>query len=147
DHPANKALDLVYQKSVLELDYAGLRHQMQDLRRRLAGRELRITNPAGTDLRLSTGPRFHINDGDASRAKTASATSPRDREEEIPCGALRTIPLLDSVEGVIALQRGFGYPTMGYGLDIDPWLARGLRLHFEKGRIHRLTTDGDQAAL
>jgi len=114
----------------------------------MAERELRITTPAGTDLRLRTGARFHINDGDASRANAAAARSPRDREEEIPCGALRTIPLLDSVEGIIALRSGFGYPTMGYGLDVDSWLDHGgLRFHFEAGRIRRVETDGDQAAL
>jgi leucyl aminopeptidase (aminopeptidase T) len=148
DHPANKALDLVYQDAVLNLDYAALARRMRDVRERMTERELRITTPSGTDLRLRTGARFHINDGDASRAKAASARSPRDREEEIPCGALRTIPLLDSVEGVIALDKGLGYPTMGYGLDVDRWLAEGgLRFHFEGGRVRRVETSGDQVAL
>jgi leucyl aminopeptidase (aminopeptidase T) len=148
DHASNKALDLVYQDAVLNLDYAALARRMRDLASRMAERELRITTPAGTDLRLRTSTRFHLNDGDASRAKAASARSPRDREEEIPCGALRTIPLLDSVEGVIALRSGFGYPTMGFGLDVDGWLDHGgLRFNFEGGRIRRIETDGDQAAL
>jgi hypothetical protein len=148
DHPANKALDLVYQEAVLTLEYAALARRMRDLAARMAERELSITTPAGTELHLRTGVRFHVNDGDASKAKAESAASPRDREEEIPCGALRTIPLLDSVEGVIALAGGFGYPAMGYGLDIDSWLAQGeLRFHFQGGRIRRVETAGDQAAL
>jgi len=147
DHESNKALDLVYQHAVLNLDYAALGRRMRDLRSRMAERELRITTPAGTDLSFRTGARFHVNDGDASRAKAAAAASPRDREEEIPCGALRTIPLRDTVEGVIALRAGFGFPTMGNGLDIDRWLDQGLRFHFEGGRIRSLETDGDQAAL
>jgi len=147
DHESNKALDLVYQDAVLNLDYAALGRRMRDLRSRMAERELRITTPAGTDLSFRTGARFHVNDGDASRAKAAAAASPRDREEEIPCGALRTIPLRDTVEGVIALRAGFGFPTMGNGLDIDRWLDQGLRFHFEGGRIRSLETDGDQAAL
>jgi leucyl aminopeptidase (aminopeptidase T) len=113
----------------------------------MAEREVRIRNPAGTDLRFRTGTRFHVNDGDASKAKAAAAASPRDREEEVPCGALRTIPVRDSVEGVIAVRRGFGFPTSGYGLDIDRWLDHGLRIRFERGRIKRLETDGDQALL
>jgi leucyl aminopeptidase (aminopeptidase T) len=113
----------------------------------MAERELRITTPAGTDLRLRMGARFHVNDGDASKSKAAAARTPRDREEEIPCGALRSIPLLDSVEGIIALRGGFGFPTMGYGFDIDRWLDQGLRFHFEGGKIRRVETDGDQAAL
>jgi leucyl aminopeptidase (aminopeptidase T) len=147
DHPANKALDLMYQDAILRLDYGLLGRRMRDLASRMAERELRIRDPAGTDLRLRTGARFHLNDGDASKAKVAAARSPRDREEEIPCGALRTIPLPDSVEGVLALRRRFGYPAMGYGLDIDRWLDQGLRFHFEKGRIRRVETDGDQAGL
>jgi leucyl aminopeptidase (aminopeptidase T) len=110
-------------------------------------RELRITNPAGTDLRIRTTARFHINDGDASKAKAARAASARDREEEIPCGALRTVPVIDSVEGVIAYKSGFGYPSMGTGLDVDKWFDRGLRFIFERGRVVRVETDGDQAAL
>jgi hypothetical protein len=113
----------------------------------MADRELHISSPAGTDLRLRTTTRFHVNDGDASRAKAAGARSPRDREEEIPCGAVRTIPVPDSVEGIVALRGGFGYPTMGYGLDIDRWLDQGLRFYFEAGRIRRVETDGDQASL
>jgi leucyl aminopeptidase (aminopeptidase T) len=147
DHPSNKALDLVYQDAVLNLDYAALGRRMRDLRARLTDSQLRITTPAGTDISFRTGARFHVNDGDASRAKAAGAASPRDREEEIPCGALRTIPLRDTVEGVIALKAGFGYPTMGNGLDVDRWLDQGLRFHFEGGHIRSLETDGDQAAL
>ena len=145
--PANKAIDLVYQKAVLDLDQAGLRRTMGNLVQRLAEREIRITNPAGTDLRLRLGARFHVNDGDASRAKAANAGSARDREEEIPCGALRTIPVPDSVEGVIAYRNGFGYPSMGSGLDVDRWFDQGLRFVFERGRVVRVETDGDQAAL
>jgi leucyl aminopeptidase (aminopeptidase T) len=147
ESPANKAIDLVYQAAVLQLDHAGLRRTMRALVERLAGREVRITNPAGTDLRFRTGTHFHVNDGDASKAKAAAARSARDREEEIPCGALRTIPVLDSVEGVIAYRRNFGYPSMGYGLDVDRWFDQGLRFVFERGRVVRVETDGDQAAL
>jgi leucyl aminopeptidase (aminopeptidase T) len=147
DHPSNKALDLIYQDAILNLDYDLLGKRMRDLASRMAERELRIRDPAGTDLRLRTGSHFHLNDGDASKAKVAAAVSVRDREEEIPCGALRTTPLPDSVEGMIALSRGFGYPTMGYGLEIDRWLGQGLRVHFEKGRIRRVETDGDQPGL
>jgi hypothetical protein len=147
DHPSNIALDHVYQDAVLTLDYGALRRRMRDLVARMAERELRVRTPDGTDLRFRTGARFHVNDGDASKAKAAAATSPRDREEEIPCGAVRTIPLRDSVEGVISIRKGFGFPTSGNGLDIDRWLDQGLRLHFERGFIRRVETDGDQAAL
>jgi len=147
DHPANLALDAVYQNAVLKLDYGALQRQMRDVAMRMAERELNIHTPAGTDLRFRTGARFHLNDGDASKEKAATALSPRDREEEIPCGALRTIPLRETVEGVITIRQGFGFPTSGTGLDIDRWLDHGLRFYFERGRIRRVETDGDQAEL
>jgi leucyl aminopeptidase (aminopeptidase T) len=148
DHPNNRALNRVYEDAILNLDYRRLRQRMHDLAARMRDRELTIATPAGTNLRFRCGARFHINDGDASRRKAASATSPRDREEELPCGALRNIPLADSVEGIIALRRGFGFPSMGQGLNIDSWLDCGLRFFFESGRIRRVETDdGDQAAL
>jgi hypothetical protein len=147
DHPANLALDTVYQDAVLKLDYGGLQRRMRDVASRMAERELNIRTSAGTDLRFRTAARFHLNDGDASREKAAAALSPRDREEEIPCGALRTIPLRETVKGVIALRQGFGFPTSGNGLDIDRWLDQGLRFHFESGRIRRVETDGDQVEL
>src|SRR5262245_4190604 len=144
---ANKAIDLVYQNAVLNLDYAGLGRRMREMAAKMAESEIRVTNPAGTDVRFRTSARFHVNDGDASKAKAARATSPRDREEEIPCGALRTIPVRESVEGVIAFTRGYGFPAMGYGLDVDRWFDRGLRFVFERGRVGRVETDGDQAEL
>jgi leucyl aminopeptidase (aminopeptidase T) len=147
DHPANKAIDLVYQRAVLELDYAGLARTMRRLAGTLAETGIAVRDPAGTDLSFRTTARFHRNDGDASKEKAAAAASPRDREEEIPCGALRTIPVPDSVEGVIAFRGGFGYPSMGTGLDVDRWFDQGLRLVFERGRIVRVVTDGDQAEL
>ncbi|MBV9524149.1 MAG: hypothetical protein JO010_15210 [Alphaproteobacteria bacterium] len=147
DHPSNLALDKVYEDAILKLDYDALRRRMRDLASRMAEREVSIRTPAGTDLRFRTNARFHLNDGDASKEKAAAAHSPRDREEEIPGGALRTIPERHSVEGVIAIRRGFGFPTSGNGLDIDRWLDQGLRFYFERGSIRRVETDGEQAAL
>jgi leucyl aminopeptidase (aminopeptidase T) len=147
DHPNNRALDRVYEDAIVNLDYSRLRRRMHNLAARMRDRELTVTTAAGTDLRFRCGTRFHLNDGDASRRKAALATSPRDREEELPCGALRTIPVADSVEGTIALRRGFGFPSMGHGLNIDDWLDDGLRFFFESGRIRRVETDADQAAL
>jgi hypothetical protein len=144
---ANRALDRVYQEAILDLDYAALGRTMRRLTAQMAEAVIRVTNAAGTDLAFRTTARFHQNDGDASRESVADASSVRDREEEIPCGALRTIPVADSVEGVIAFDRPFGYPAEGYGLPFDRFMADGLRLVFERGRIVRLETGGDQVAL
>ena len=147
DSPANMAIDRVYQAAILDLDYGALRRTMDALAERMANRRVRITNGAGTDLSFALTSRFHKNFGDASRARTAAASSPRDREEEIPCGALRTIPVRDSVDGVIAFERGFGFPVAGNGLDFTGFLEGGLRVYFRGGRIVRLETGGDQRRL
>ncbi|MGH7321379.1 MAG: hypothetical protein ACRELA_17375 [Candidatus Rokuibacteriota bacterium] len=147
EHPVNRALDLVYQDAILNLDYGALRRTMGSLTERMANATIRITTPAGTDLRFRTTGRFHQNYGDASRAGVAGARSPRDREEEIPCGAIRTIPVEESAEGVLAFDEPFGFPAAGHGLPLDRFMTHGLRLVFSEGRLVRLEAGGDQAAL
>jgi hypothetical protein len=66
---------------------------------------VRITTPAGTDLTFHV-PRdawFHKNDGRLDRARAAQATSVRDLEMELPAGALRFIPDVTSVNGVLVV--------------------------------------------
>ena len=147
DHPHNKAIDLVYQDAVLNLDYAALKRTMATLAARMADRTLRVTDPQGTDIRFQIASKFHQNYGDASRARISGMTNARDKEEEIPCGCLRTIPIRESVEGVIAFQRGFGFPAAGYGLDVNRFVNHGLRFLFKDGWVVRVETDGDQAEL
>ena len=147
DSPANMAIDHVYQAAILDLDYGALRRTMDALAERMANRRVRVTNGAGTDISFALTSRFHKNFGDASPARAATASSPRDREEEIPCGALRTIPVRDSVDGVIAFERGFGFPAPGNGLDLTEFVEAGLRIHFRDGRIVRLETGGGQKML
>ena len=147
DSEANKALDLVYQRAVLGLDYAALRRTMDTLVAGMGGRTVRVTDPAGTDLSFRMSHRFCLNDGDASREAVADARCARDREEEIPCGALRAIPEPGSVTGVMAFKADPGYPVLGYGLDFRPFMAQGMRIYFEDGRIVRLETGSDQAEL
>jgi hypothetical protein len=145
DHPGNKAIDLVYQDAVLNLDYAALKRTMTNLTGRMGNRTLRVTDPQGTDIRFRIGTKFHQNYGDASRKRISGMTNARDKEEEIPCGCLRTIPIRESVEGVIAFRHGFGFPAAGYGLDVNRFFDDGLRFRFEAGRVVSVETDGDQA--
>jgi leucyl aminopeptidase (aminopeptidase T) len=132
---------------VLNLDYAALKRTMTTLAARMANRTLRVTDPQGTDIRFQIGARFHQNYGDASRGRISGMTNARDKEEEIPCGCLRTIPFRDSVEGIIAFQHGFGFPAAGYGLDVNRFVDHGLRFRFKDGRVVRIETGGDQAEL
>ena len=97
----------IYQRAILELDYAALRDRQRRLVEAIRGRRLRVTTPDGTDLSFWM-PRdgwYHCNDGDASREKALGAVCARDREEELPCGAVRSIPAPDSVNGIISLRR------------------------------------------
>lgn len=147
DSAVNKAIDLVYQDAVLNLDYAALKRTMENLAKRMGDKRVRVTDPQGTDVSFQVTRKFHTNYGDASRERIARVTNARDREEEIPCGCLRTIPLRETVEGVIAFQRGFGFPAAGYGLDVNRFFDRGLRFHFRGGHVVKVETDGDQAEL
>lgn len=148
-HPVNRALDLVNQSALLELDYAALKEKMLALGRRIGGQPLRLTDGAGTDLRFRAGAHLHLNYGDASRERMAAMKSGRDREEEAPPGSLRTIPEPDSVEGVVVFpaRKDGESPALGRGFDWTPFARDGLRFHFRAGRVVRVETGGDQAAL
>lgn len=148
DHPANKAIDLVYQDAVLNLDQLALKRTHETLARKLANRTVHVTDPAGTDLRFQLGDHFHMNHGDASRARMSQMTNARDKEEEVPGGCFRTIPLRDTVEGTISIQKDFGFPAFGYGLDVNRFFDQGgLRLTFKSGRVVAVETSGDQKLL
>ncbi len=93
-----------------------------------AGRA-RLTTAAGTDLTFEVRDRpFHKNDGIATRERAALAErtgSLRDREFELPAGALRVIPLEDSWEGTLVL------PKFPYGNRV----LSNVKLVFKNGRI------------
>ncbi|MBL8669953.1 MAG: hypothetical protein JNK11_04825, partial [Alphaproteobacteria bacterium] len=143
----NRAIDLVYQDAVLNLDYAALRRTMETLARKLANQAVRVTDPQGTDISFQVTAKFHTNFGDASKERISKMTAARDKEEEIPCGCFRTIPVRETVEGVIELKRSFGYPAFGYGLDVNLFIPKGLRLTYKAGRLVKLETGGDQKLL
>jgi hypothetical protein len=99
------ALSRVYERAILETDYAALSREQDRLVAALRGRPLRITDARGTDLRLRipADAWFHKNDGDMSPARAAAARSVRDREMEFPSGALRFIPDVTSTEGTLVV--------------------------------------------
>jgi len=148
-HPVNLALDRVNQAAVLELDYAALKAKMTGLGRRIAGRTLRLTDAAGSDLRFRAVAHLHLNYGDASRERMAAMRSGRDREEEVPPGSLRALPDPDSAEGVLVFpaRRDGESPALGRGFDVAPFVRDGLRFHFRAGRVVRVETGGDQKVL
>jgi hypothetical protein len=146
DAPVNLELQQIYQRAILELDYAALRDRQRRLVEAIRGRRLRVTTPDGTDLSFQMPPDgwYHCNDGDASREKALRAVCARDREEELPCGAVRSIPEPDSVNGVLSLRREPAWN--GFGIDVARFAA-DLDLEFRDGRISRLHAGDGQAEL
>lgn len=147
DDPINTELERIYQRAILDLDYAALAQRQRRLVEAIRGQRLRVTTPDGTDLSFWMPPDgwYHCNDGDASREKALQAVCARDREEELPCGAVRSIPEPDSVNGIISLRRETAWN--GFGIDISRF-ASHLDLVFRDGRIAELRADsGEQAAL
>jgi hypothetical protein len=97
---------------------------------------LHVTNPAGTDLRVNVPANtwFHKGDGVMDRERAATAKSVRDREMELPAGALRFIPDVNTAEGVLVVPSWAG--------------GENVRFHFQAGRVTKLTaTKGEDQVL
>jgi hypothetical protein len=124
--PSRPAIDALYQRAVLESDCAAIGAAQRKFEQALRQGEVRVTTPAGTDLRFRIGDRpVNKQDGDASAARAAKGVILIDREIELPCGAIRVAPLEESVEGSIAFP-----PSQWNSRPVE-----GLKLRFEKGRV------------
>jgi hypothetical protein len=91
------------ERAALAVDLADHARRQRRLAAALVGRKLRITTPGGTDLVMDVARDewFHFGDGDASRARAATARSVRDREMELPVGMLVFVPDARSVAGTL----------------------------------------------
>jgi leucyl aminopeptidase (aminopeptidase T) len=145
-HPVHLELERIYERAVLKLDYAAHARRQQRVVDAIRGKSLRVTTPAGTDLRFdcTTDGWYHRNDGDGSRERVLSAICARDREQELPCGAVRTVPAPNSANGVIKLRavpawNGFGLDIAAFGADLD--------IVFRHGRITELRSASKQNEL
>jgi hypothetical protein len=120
-------LSRLYERTLLETDYAALSRSQDRLIALLRGKNLSLTSPDGTDLRMRvpSDAWFHKNDGDMSKARARSARCARDREMELPAGALRFIPNPASVEGRLVVRR----------VSTPDGAAEGVRFDFESGRV------------
>jgi len=135
--PSRAAIDALYQRALLQTDYAALARVLERFEQALRTGEVRVTSPAGTDLRFRIGDRVvNRQDGDASAARTAKGQVLIDREIELPAGVARVAPLEESVDGTIAFP-----PSQWDGRPVE-----GLRLHFTKGVVSRVeATSGREA--
>ena len=128
--PPRFAIDRLYQRALLESDYAALAKRQRELAAILRAGEVHITSPAGTDLRFRIGDRpVNLQDGDASAARTANGRVLIDHEIELPAGAIRVAPLEETVDGVIAFP-----PSQWDGRPVE-----GLKIRFAKGRVADVT--------
>ena len=136
--PGQTAIDAVYQRAVLETDYAGLTAVQNRFVDALRGAEVRVTSPLGTDIRFRIGNRpVNLGDGDASKARTDRGVILIDREIELPAGAIRVAPIETSVNGVIAFP-----PSQWDGRPVT-----GLTLRIEDGRVAGASAESGQAAV
>lgn len=102
--PHAPAYDRVYLEA-LDIDYAAMAARMQAAIARMRGSEVRVTTPAGTDVRFRVGDRpFNLQTGDASKANARRGRIRIDRHTELPAGVLRVAPVESSVAGTIVLE-------------------------------------------
>lgn len=136
--PNRVVIDAVYQRALLETDYAALAAAQRRFANAVKSAEVHITSPSGTDLRFRTGDRpVNFQDGDASAARARAGVVLIDKEIELPAGAIRVAPLEDSVEGVIAFP-----PSQWDGGPVE-----GLKLRFARGRVLEVTATRGQDAV
>jgi Thermophilic metalloprotease (M29) len=119
--PSRSEIEAVYQRALLETEYRALASRQRELERAMRGGEVRVTTPAGTDLRFRIGSRVvNFQDGDASRARADEGVVLIDREIELPAGAIRVAPLEETVQGTIVFppSQWSGRPVLGLKLGI-----------------------------
>jgi hypothetical protein len=132
------AIDAVYQHALLETDYAALAAAQTAFEAAMRAGEVRVTTPAGTDLRFRIGERpVTKQDGDASAVRASAARNLIDREVELPAGAIRVAPLEATVSGIIALPISIWNGTT----------VRGLTLRLERGRVVEARAEGGGEAV
>jgi D-aminopeptidase len=135
--PHKAAYDRVY-LAALDLDYGALASQMDAAMGALRAGDVRVTTPAGTDIRFRVGDRpFNQQTGDASKAHARRGRIRIDRHTELPAGVMRVAPVEESVDGVIVL------PAARFGPD----RATQVRLTVAKGVVTAASAATGEAAV
>ena len=135
--PHRPAYDRVY-LDALDIDYGELATRMDAVIAKLRAGEVRVTTPAGTDIRFQVGDRpVNRQTGDASKAHARRGRIRIDRHTELPAGVLRVAPVERSVNGVVVL------PAARFGAE----RAERIRLVVKDGVIASSTAARGEAAV
>jgi leucyl aminopeptidase (aminopeptidase T) len=120
--------------AALWIDYAALTAHQRRVVAVLRDSEVEVTDSRGTRLRFEfRGAHFHLGNGNASKAFIdgyARPGSARDREVELPAGAIRTVDV-QRAEGVLVTP-----PETFAGRQVG-----SVRLEFSENRITRITSE------
>ena len=136
--PARHVIEATYQQALLETDYVALAAHQRRFEAAMRGAAVRVTSPAGTNIRFRIGERpVNFQDGNASKARTDEGVILIDRELELPSGAVRVAPIEDSVHGTIAFP-----PSQWAGRPVH-----GLKLVFERGKVVSFSADSGEDAV
>ncbi len=136
--PPHHIIAATYQRATLEADYDALAAHQRRFARAMRDGEVRVTSPAGTDIRFRIGDRpVNFQDGDASAARTDGGVILIDREIELPAGAIRVAPLEESVYGTIAFP-----PSQWSGRPVT-----GLKLELEAGEVVSVSAESGRDAV
>ena len=111
-----RKLSEMYEQA-LYIDYEALATRQDRLVEVLRDSTIEITNPAGTDIgfRLE-GAHFHRGNGNASKkfiTEYARPGSARDREVELPSGAIRTVDIVDTEGKLVCTNETFAGREVG----------------------------------
>jgi hypothetical protein len=136
--PTDSNVSKVYQKALLETDYAHLSAIMEKFDSAARTGDVTVTTPAGTNIHFRVGDRpVTKQDGDASLERAGHARNLIDREIELPAGAIRVAPLEETVEGTIA------FPNASWSNQ----KVEGLVLTFGKGKVTGIHAVAGEAAV
>jgi leucyl aminopeptidase (aminopeptidase T) len=134
DPVAFRALSEQYVRALF-VNYAALAERQRRVVDALRGTSVRLTDDRGTDLRFAipAHAHFHLGNGDASREFIAAHAKPgsaRDREVELPSGAVRTVHVEGPEGQLVVPEQMFAGRYVG-----------ALRLEFRGGRLVEIRSD------
>lgn len=137
--PMNSFIDRFYMHALSQSDSMKLAKEQSRFEQAMRGATIRVTTPAGTDISFQIGERpVNLQDGDASREKTAQGIILIDREIELPAGAIRVAPLEDSVNGRIVFPQSIWQDSkvIGLTLDFEHGVATGVDADIGLEAVH-----------